>query len=234
MFSSSGRMPPSAAVVDLSQPYRHGMPAVGPHGAPDFSPIVSRLNGSPFTIGRLSMSVHTGTHMDAPRHAIADGSTLDEYALDRFMGPGVVLDVRREGPVALTAAHLAAAEPEIRPGDIVLLCFGYASRFGSAEYVESHPYLADDAAELLVERRVPLMGLDLQTPDLPAGRRPAQFAFPAHHILLGGDCLIIENLGVGLERLLGRRVEVCAMPLPIPQADGSPVRPVAWATESAE
>jgi arylformamidase len=87
--------------------------------------------------------------------------------------------------------------------------------------------VSDDAARWLVERSVPIVGLDLQTPDLPAGARGSSFDFPAHRILLGGDCLIIENLGPTLAGVLGQRMELVAVPLPIPGADGSPVRPFA-------
>jgi kynurenine formamidase len=217
-------------VVDLSQPLERDMPAVQPHGRPDFEPVVHELNGWPFTIGRISMSAHTGTHLDAPRHALREGKTLDEYPVERFMGEGVALDLRREGPVAVTAGELASAKPEIRPGDIALLWFGYADRFGSDAYRLSHPYLSDDAAQFLVDRRVPMVGLDLQTPDRPASQRGPQFGFPAHRILLGADCLIVENLGPGLAALAGHRLQVVAVPLPLPGADGSPVRPLAWRT----
>lgn len=213
--------------VDLSQPFSGRMTGGPPYGDPDFSSVVHELCGHPFAMTRISMAAHTGTHVDAPRHFLADGKTIDEYPAHVFTGPGVVLDVRRDGLAALTAAELAAATPGIRPGEIVLLYFGYAGRFGTAEYAEAHPYLSDDAAEYLVAQRVPLAGFDLPTPDLPRTLRGVSFGFPVHRILLSSDCLIIENLGRGLEALVGQRVDVFAAPLLVEGADGAPARVVA-------
>lgn len=213
--------------VDLSQPYSGRMTGGPPYGDPDLSSVVHELYGHPFTMTRISMAAHTGTHVDAPRHFLADGKTIDQYPADVFTGPGVVLDVRRDGATATTAAELAAAPPGIRPGEIVLLWFGYASRFGTKEYADAHPYLSEDAAEYLVGMRVPVVGFDLPTPDLPGALRGASFGFPVHDILLSSDCLIIENLGPGLEEVAGQRIEVFAAPLLIEGADGAPARVVA-------
>ena len=40
------------------------------------------------------MSMHLGTHVDAPLHSIQEGRTIDQYALEQFMGEGVVIDLR--------------------------------------------------------------------------------------------------------------------------------------------
>ena len=55
----------------------------------------------------LHMYSHTGTHMDAPAHMIARGRTLDSYGVEKFVGPGFVLDCRgrQEIPLALLRAH---------------------------------------------------------------------------------------------------------------------------------
>ena len=55
----------------------------------------------------LHMYSHTGTHMDAPAHMIARGRTLDSYGVEKFVGPGFVLDCRgrREIPLSLLRAH---------------------------------------------------------------------------------------------------------------------------------
>ena len=55
----------------------------------------------------LHMYSHTGTHMDAPAHMIAHGRTLDSYGVEKFVGPGFVLDCRgrQEIPLALLRAH---------------------------------------------------------------------------------------------------------------------------------
>ena len=219
-------LPFGPKVVDLSHPYCTDMAKVEPHGAPEFTSSPHQMCGSVFTIGKMTMSSHTGTHIDLPRHLIAGSRTLDDFEVGDFVGSAIVLDVRREGAVELSADELESAD--IRSGDFVLLYFGYASRFGSDEYRTVHPYLTNEAAQFLVDRGVRMVGFDLQTPDRPSSLREPDFTFPAHQILLGAGCLILENLGPALAQLVGQRVILAAAPLRLPGADGSPVRPIAW------
>jgi arylformamidase len=182
--------------------------------------------GGRISATHITTPAHAGTHIDAARHFFPAGKTIDEYPVARFVRRGIALDVRRDGPVALTADELRALDPGVGPGDAVLLYFGYAERYEKAEYYD-HPYLSADAAAYLVDRQVGLVGVDLLTPDSPAERRPARFTYPVHSQLLGADILIIENLGPGLARLLGRWFLLVFAPIRLEDADGSPVAPVA-------
>lgn len=210
--------------VDLSQEWYSGMSTSRAHGVPEFTvkehhtPAVEDI-----VITHVSMSAHNGTHVDAARHFFPDGLTIDEYPIARFQGTGVVVDVRRDGPVGVGAAEIEATGVEFEPGDFALLYFGFAERFGTPEY-DDHPHLTLDAAEYLVEKGVSLVGVDTITPDLCNSARGPDFAFPVHKTLLGNDVLIIENLGTGLRELLGRRVAVHAAPLAIRGGDGAPAR----------
>lgn len=221
--------------VSLAQPLFEGMPRAAPHGdvriwvdehptgLRDCAPTVARIT-------HLEMAAHVGTHVDAANHFVAGGRTIDQYGIDHFSGPGVVLDVRRKGVVPLTAAELEEARPMVRQGDAVLLWFGYAERFSDQDYVD-HPYLTPDAADWLLERGARLVGVDTVTPDMPGGHRPPGFDFPVHMRLLTPDVLIIENLGPGIAQLAGRRVDIAAAPFPIEGGDASPIAPVARVTD---
>lgn len=214
--------------VGLSQPLYEGMPRARTHG--DVSIRVEHVPGGPpgsaVRITHLGMATHVGTHVDAPVHFLADGRSIDQYPLEAFYGPGVVLDVRRDGVVALEADELEAVGQDVRPGDIVLLSFGYAERFGEPDYYD-HPYLSEGAADWLLDREVRMVGVDTVTPDMPGAHRPADYAFPVHMKLLGRHVLIMENVGPGVAELAGKRVEVLAVPLPVRGADGAPVMALA-------
>lgn len=225
----------SGQAISLAQTLFPGAPHASAHGDvrvwqetpfPEGS-----VDGCRVTITHLSMSTHIGTHVDVPRHFFADGKTVDEYALERFIRPAVVASVAREGIVAVTAAELETALPEVHPGDTVLLSFGYANRFRKREYL-SHPYLSDDAAEYLVSLRIGALGVDVMTPDMPTHHRPPNFQFPVHRTLLSNDVLIFENLGAGIDAIAGQRVLLVAPPVPIEGADGAFLAPVAFPSAS--
>jgi len=220
--------------IELSQPWFEGMPRCPGHDPVRFwtvkKPKALEHMLSESSVTHFELAAHVGTHVDAARHFIAGATTIDQYPLERFIGPAVVWDVRREGPVPLTAAELAEARPEVRPGDSVLLYFGYAERFREPSYHE-HPYLTADAADWLVERRINLLGTDTVSPDYPIPLQPAGFLWPAHGRLLGHDILIVENLGPGLAQVLGRRVTFIGAPMRIEGSEGSPLAALAMVEE---
>jgi arylformamidase len=220
----------SAEWLDLAQPLFNGMARAQAHGDVSFwvdEHLRSGLAGPPSVrVTHLRMAAHVGTHVDAARHFIADGKTIDAYPPSFFMGPGVALDLRREGVVPVTADDLAGCTPTVQRGDIVLVYFGYAERFQDPSY-HDHPYFTADAADWLLERGVRILGVDTVTPDLPGAHRPDSYDFPIHMRLLGNDVLIIENLGPNLSRLLGHRLHVLAVPFAIEGGDASPIIPLA-------
>jgi arylformamidase len=217
-------------VVDLSQPLSDEMAGWRGMERAEVSveevAIDHAVPGARISATYLSMVTHAGTHVDAARHFYPDGKSIDEYPIERFVGRGLALDVRRDGPQELSADELSACDPGIRAGDAVLLYFGYAERYTSGDYYD-HPYLSGDAAEYLAERDVGVVGADLITPDRPSDRREQPFAYPVHSALLSRDVLIVENLGPGLARVVGREFLFVMPPLTIPRADASPVVPLA-------
>jgi arylformamidase len=230
-----GSVPPRALrCVNLAQPFYTGMPHGTRHEVPSFTPVprtVTYADGSSETsTTEIRMAAHVGTHIDAARHFYPDAPTIDMYPYERFMGPGVVLDVRREGPVSITGDELRHASPEILAGDIVLLYTGYAGHFGQDAY-RHHPYLSPDAASFLVERGVNIVGTDTITPDMPVLHRSKSFNHPIHRHLLKHDVLIIEHLGPGLKDVLGQRLLLATLPLRIVGADGSPITACAFVEE---
>lgn len=215
--------------VDLSQPIFQNMPGAKVHGHVSLwveKPNLS--NRANVRITHFAMAAHLGTHMDAPAHFFPEGKRMGDFPTSKFTGPGVVLNLERSGPVTIDVEDFENAAVEIRNGDIVFIYTGYAEKVGVVDiHSIGHPYLSDAAAQWLVDRDVPIVGVDFFTPDLPGGFRPENFDWPVHQILLGNETLIVENLGVGLLRLLDKRVEILCVPLRLDDADAGPVVPLA-------
>jgi kynurenine formamidase len=191
---------------------------------PAIRKILSMPEGNA-NITEIHMVVHHGTHVDAPSHFMIDGPTFDQIPLERLYGPAVVWRIEK-GPLALiTVEDLEAARPQLHPGDMVLLDTGWARHINTEAY-EDHASLSAEAAEWLVAQRVKLLGVDFSTPDLTAHKRPADFTWPVHQILLSHGVLVAEHLA-NLRSLANRRVEVMFLALPIADSDGAPARVVA-------
>lgn len=217
--------------MDLSVPLRTGMPVYPGDPEVRITPALT-ADGDGANVLALALGSHSGTHLDAPFHVHDAFPALDALPPAQFNGPVELVDVRSAGPGGvITAEHLAGIRPA--PGDgraghpdrILLLHTGFASHWGSPEYLD-HPWLHADAAQLIVDRGYRTVGLDALSVDRTAGQD-----FPAHHILAANGCVIVENL-TGLEQIEraaagGAGVEVFLFPLSIPDADGAPIRAMA-------
>jgi kynurenine formamidase len=213
-------------LVDLSQPFSDGM-----FSQRLFPPVrlerCVRIEERGVNVTAISAGVHAGTHIDAPRHFVPDGRTIDQLDLAECSGPAVCWDVPKQGVEEITVADLERCRPVLHAGDILFLRTGWDAHFhGDHERYHHHPFLSEAGARWLLDRRVKLLAVDVATPDMPEVARPAGFDWPVHHLLLGGGVLIAEHLA-HLERVAGRRFRALALPVPYVGSDGAPARIVA-------
>src|SRR2546423_1387194 len=103
-------------LIDISRPLYTGAPHWPGDNATDFR-FASRIaDGRSCNVGRLSLSVHNGTHIDAPLHYNDGGLPVDQLAPELYVGPARVIDAR--GHAALTEklfAGLSSAEIAATP-----------------------------------------------------------------------------------------------------------------------
>ncbi|MGW2665384.1 cyclase family protein [Nocardia tengchongensis] len=209
-------------ILDLSVPIRSGMPVYPGDPEVTVRPALT-VAADGVNVLHLDLGSQTGTHVDAPRHIDDALPALDELPLDRFTGPGVVIDARPAG--AGGAIGREYFEGRVAAGQVVLVATGWSEHWGTPAYLH-HPHLTVAAAEYLVAAGVRTVGIDALSVD----PTPAE-EIPVHRILCGAHAVIAENL-TGLAAVLdaqtaGQRVEVSLFPLHLPGADGAPVRAVA-------
>jgi arylformamidase len=212
--------------VDLTQPFHEDVPHSPAQPPPSFETLADVRDGG-VNVQRYHATTHVGTHVDAPRHVVPEGATIDDLALDRFVGEGVVLDVPQATTEELAVAdvEVATGTEEVRPGDIVLFHTGWGGNYLSSEY-RPYPWLSTEVAEWLVAREARLVGVDTPSPDRPRAFRPDGWtAYPVHRTLLENGVLIAENLA--LDGVAGERIELYGFPVKIRNGDGAPARFVA-------
>jgi len=221
--------------IDLSHTLEEDIPAWPTHAR--FGRVLheSYDYGDPALHHGLTMSEHTGTHMDAPLHFVREGPAhygTDEIPLARLVCRAATMDVTSLGAGdLLTVAHIEAWEKEhgpITPNDAVLVRYGWDERWATGpegrRFLEDWPGLSGDAAKYLVEKRVSLVGCDTLAVDTAGSETN-----PAHHALLGNEVYVVENLK-NLDALPPFALFL-ALPLKIRGGSGSPVRAVALAPE---
>ena len=208
-------------LVDLTHPITANMP-VFPGTKPPVLVSEGTLEQSGFREKRISICSHTGTHIDAPAHLLDQGPTLDMLPLGRFCGQALVVDVSQGHEPVVGMDRLQPYQERIFQVDFLLLHTGWSRYWGRQEYFSNFPVLTREAAQWLTETGLKGIGLDAISAD-----RMDSLDFEVHTILLGHEVIIIENL-TNLNRLPASPFFLSCFPLSLEQADGSPVRAVAW------
>ncbi|WP_165359630.1 cyclase family protein [Lichenibacterium minor] len=219
-------------LVDLTHPLVGGLP-VWP-GHPEFcqTALASLERGDASCYHALSLGEHTGTHFDAPSHFVRGGRSIADAPLGRCFGRMVTISAVDAAPA--TAVGLdpildwEARNGRIAAGDAVFFHFGWDRHWDAdpAAFLTGWPGLSGAAAEFLVARRARIVGSDCLSIDAFGSLN-----FPAHLALLGADILIGENFA-----RLGTLPPICslaALPLPIVDGSGSPLRAIAFVPRSA-
>lgn len=163
----------------------------------------------------ISVGTHVGTHIDAPKHMLEGGASLDQTPIEQFVGRGCYVDVTDSNFDAVKNA-------DIQAGDIVLLHTGMSDKYHETVYFKDYPAMSDEIANYLVGKKIKMVGLDACSVDNKDG-------FPIHKILLADNVLIIENL-TNLNKLVDKRFVVYALPIKL-QIDGAPARVIAEVKE---
>jgi kynurenine formamidase len=170
-------------------------------------------------VTRISLMVHTGTHMDAPFHFFSSGLTIDQVPLEQCIGPALMVDLGDVSPCqAIDLSAIPGLEPKLRRIPKVILNTGWRRLWGAPEYFTDHPCISARSAALLVDCGVHLIGVDMPSVDRPP--------FPAHLALLGSGIVIVENL-TNLAEIGAEEFELAVLPLSLLGRDGSPVRAIA-------
>ena len=206
---------PSAAPtwIDVSVPVRSGMVHWPDNPPIEVVRVMDMARGDPATVSRLSLGVHTGTHVDAPVHFLVDGAGVDAISLDQLLGEARVVEVT-DGP-SIGAAQLRPVDP--RPGERLLFKTRNSARCWKADrFLADFVYLSTEGAALLAERRVRTVGIDyLSIAGMDEG-------VPTHRTLLEQGICIIE--GLDLSSLQPGSYELICLPLRLAGADGAPAR----------
>ncbi len=184
--------------------------------------------GESFHCG-ISLSEHTGTHIDAPRHFIRGACPVDQLAPGAVMGRGVLIHGENAGPLGVLTLEqireFEAMNGEIRAGDIVMIRFGWEERYaagpGGAGYIKDWPGLSGEGAQYLADKQVAAVGCDTLALDVFGAPR-----YICHELLLGRGIPIMENI-CNLSRLPAFSY-VIGLPVKFKGGSGAPIRLVAF------
>jgi len=205
-------------IYDISLTVRSDMP-----DWPGFPPILLQRfkkleDGANNNISALSMSVHSGTHVDAPYHFLEDGAAIETLPLDILIGEARVVHLADE--VKLITEKVLV-EAGIQAGWTRVLLRTRNSQFWAQNRAGFQPDftgISPDGAAYLVDCGVRLIGLDYLS------IAPYQKSRATHEILLKAGVIPLE--GVDLHLVPAGIYQLYCLPLKLAGSDGAPVRAV--------
>jgi len=174
--------------------------------------------GEGFTLSKLTLGAHSGTHIDAPMHFIRDGASIDKVPLEPLIGPARVIDIP-DSVQSIDAAELN--RHTWRDAERVLFRTRSSVRgwMKSSTFHRDFAFVAPDAAQLLADSGVKLVGVDYISAEKFAADVPM-----THRILLGRGIPIVE--GLLLEAVTPGDYHLIVLPMKVGGHEGAPARAI--------
>ncbi len=214
----------SARFHDLSNVIAQDMPVYPGNARPEFQPILT-IEKEGVNVSKIVLGSHTGSHVGAPSHFIADSEAIDQVTLEKFMGEAIIIDLsKNEVGRGITYQDLEPHSGEVIEGDIVLIFTGtseYWHNTNSNILTHHFSYLDPSGADWIIDHRIKCIGIDSLSLE-KYGSKSSE----SHKKLLSKGIGIIEGLNSKLKELSGRRGFLVCLPLPLKGLDASPVRPI--------
>lgn len=200
-------------IIDISWPLTEDMTQYKDVELFSATHITTPTSGAMET--HISICSHTGTHVDAPAHFIADGKTIDQIPLQNLLGACRVIDLTH---VQEKITHTDIESHDIKEDEIIL--FKTTNSFISPldRFNAAFVYITHDAARHLAARKIKALGFDY------LGIERNQPDHPSHKALMVAGIPIIE--GLRLVQVNAGSYFFCCMPLLLPGADAAPARAI--------
>lgn len=179
--------------------------------------IASLDQGDPANVSSLSCCVHIGTHIDAPRHFLADGRTTDAIPLSELIVPVTVVEFPAVSVIDEAVLEGAPIQPD---ANRLLFKTRNSLRWqqGDSKFFEDFVAIDESGANWLVEHDIRMVGVDYLSV------APWQAPAPTHEILLESGVVIIE--GLDLHEVEPAEYKLICLPLKLAGVEGAPARAI--------
>jgi arylformamidase len=201
-------------MIDITVPLVPGRVPLYPGDTPLVVERAQERSESSPNVSKLVCSVHGGTHVDAPVHFLDTADGIESVPVDALIGPTWVVDAR----MVQASIDAVSLEGMSIPSDAERILFRTRNSelWNDPKFVADFVFLAPDAARVLVDRGLRLVGTDYLS--IASYHDPA----PTHEVLLRAGVVIVETLD--LRSVEPGWYDLICLPLLIPGADGAPAR----------
>ncbi len=200
---------------DVSVQIRSDMHVYEGDPAVEIFPSSSISKGDNFNILRLSISTHTGTHIDAPLHFMAGGKTVEQIPFDLLMGAALVVDVDKADVITPEILQ----DQNLKGVKRILFRTRNSALWKHRNFQKEFVYISGEAAAYLVDAGTGLVGIDYLSVE-----KFGSADHVTHRTLLSAEVVVLE--GLNLSEVTAGIYEMICLPLPVHNGDGAPCRVV--------
>jgi arylformamidase len=205
-------------IHDISVKISDDLPVWPGDRRPRIDEVMKILRGDVANVSEVSMSIHTGTHLDAPNHFVEKGIPAWEIPLETLVGRALVVDLPGTNHIDASVLESLDFPKNVRR---ILLRTSNSTLWSSRRSVFNPEYVAltADAASWIVERGIALVGVDYLSVQ-PFADKSQQ----THTTLLSAGVIILE--GLDLSEVRAGEYTLYCLPLRIACRDGAPARAI--------
>jgi arylformamidase len=174
--------------------------------------------GDPLSLSMYSMGAHSGTHIDAPMHFVNPGAPVDSVSLESLIGPARIIDIP-DSVQAIDATELNRHEWKGAERVFFRTRSSIHDWMSSNTFHKDFAYIAPDAAQLLADASVKLVGIDYISAEQLGAPAPK-----THQILLGKGIPIVE--GLYLKDVSAGDYDAVILPIKVHGHEGAPARAI--------
>ena len=213
-------------IIDLSHTIHPNIP-IWPGDPPTEFETVSEIDKNGYFLRKFSIGEHSGTHINAPNSFYAAGASVDSYAPQSLVSPGIAIDICEQclanPDYTLTIDDILHWERQhrvIEPENLVLLYTGWQAKWNDEQAFFNRddggichfPGFGKAATQFLLEERS-IAGIGIDTHGVDPGQDQS---FAVNKLVLQKQRIVLENLAnldllpaadftlaIGILRLLG-------------------------------
>jgi len=174
--------------------------------------------GDAFTLSAYSLGAHSGTHIDAPMHFVRNGAAIDRVPLGPLIGRARIIDIP-DGVQAINATELNKHSWRGVPRILFRTRSALRGWMSSSTFHKDFAYIAPDAAKLLADGGVQLVGIDYISAEQFGAAAPL-----THRTLLGRNIPIVE--GLALDHIKAGDYDLIVLPIKVGGHEGAPARAI--------
>lgn len=206
-------------IHDISMDIEPGMLYWRDGKPPEVIAVHRLADGAPSEVSRWLIGAHTGTHIDAPRHFVLDGLTVDKLPIETFVGATRVVDLSSQGDAPISAETVRKAKLSgVRR--VLFRTSNSEQRLVKREFSPVWVGVTADGAQALVDEGVRLVGIDYVTIE----SADQTDSWPTHHILCKAGVVILE--GANLRHITDGMYFMCCLPLRLKGSEAAATRTI--------